>query len=132
MNQAMRIEDHPTPMCDAESFHARPTFGPAEGSEVAVPAVIAYAIERELAECKSQLADMTESRDSEQRWAAQYAKEREHNAMMALAFEAERDEARSKLRQIYYLVEGDADGTVDATPYEKLCNEIAGLTGITL
>ena len=114
----MRIEDQPTPRCDAESFHARPTFGPAEGAEVAVPAIIAYAIERELAECKSQLANMTESRDSEQRWAAQYAKER--------------DESERRLQAIHALVEGDADGTVDATPYEKLCNEVAGLTGITL
>lgn len=37
-----------------------------------------------------------------------------------------------RLQAIHALVEGDADGTVDATPYEKLCNEVAGLTGITL
>ena len=32
-----------------------------------------------------------------------------------------------KLTTIYNLVEGDADGTVDSTPYEKLCNEIVGI-----
>ena len=37
-----------------------------------------------------------------------------------------------RLQAIHALVEGDADGTIDATPYEKLCNEIAGLTGIKL
>ena len=37
-----------------------------------------------------------------------------------------------RLHAIHALVEGDADGTVDSTLYEKLCNEIAGLTGITL
>ena len=42
------------------------------------------------------------------------------------------DDLRARLTAIFYLVEGDADGTVDATPYEKLCNEVAGLTGITL
>ena len=37
-----------------------------------------------------------------------------------------------RLQAIHAIVEGDADGTIDATPYEKLCNEIAGLTGITI
>ena len=37
------------------------------------------------------------------------------------------DESNRKLTTIYNLVEGDADGTVDSTPYEKLCNEIVGI-----
>jgi len=41
-------------------------------------------------------------------------------------------EANRKLRAIFNLVEGDADGTIDATDHEKFCNRIAGLTGISL
>lgn len=35
-----------------------------------------------------------------------------------------------RLRSIYALVEGDADGTIDATDHEKFCNRIVSLTGI--
>lgn len=82
MNQAMRIEDHPTPWTDA--------------------VVLKHAI---------LIGNMT----------------RLEQELEPLARDLER-----RLRAIYDLVEGDADGTVDATPYEKLCNEVAGLTGITL
>lgn len=48
--------------------------------------------------------------------------------------EQERDEAKAqlaeanrKLKLIYALVEGSADGTVDATDYEHLCNRIVGI-----
>lgn len=53
--------------------------------------------------------------------------------------EQERDEAKAqlaeanrKLKLIHALVEGDADGTPDATDHEHFCNRIAGLTGISL
>ena len=47
--------------------------------------------------------------------------------MHAQKLERELAAANFKLDTIYHYVEGSADGTVDATDYEKLCNEIVGI-----
>jgi hypothetical protein len=36
-------------------------------------------------------------------------------------------EMHRAIQEIYFLVEGSADGAPDATPHDKLCNQILGL-----
>ena len=112
----MRIEEHPTPRTDAIS--SDPSI---ERRDVPVRVWCEMAqveIEIEIAAAKSMLSELNGWLDRSTRRADDW--------------QARENDLERRLRAIHALVEGDADGTIDATPYEKLCNEIAGLTGITL
>ena len=52
------MSDTPTPRTDHESFHAKPSLGPANGSEVVVPANVASQLERELNAAKERIKEL--------------------------------------------------------------------------